>query len=195
MSFHFNYNEKTIIFILLAYTLMKYPFLGILSVIFAYFWIQREKKKIKNLERIKLIQSYKSILPNIYVDLNLFNFIVFIDSKFDFTNYMNKNGEIQEKNVSKLFIEFCNSVDNMCQIIKILKNGKNEYYQNIYIKYFYESLKNFHNLIYILPKDISFDEFNKYQKLLLKLLRLQIKNFSLNIDIPNSNSFIPESFS
>lgn len=195
MSFHFNYNEKTIIFILLAYTLMKYPFLGILSVVFAYFWIQREKKKIKNLERIKLIQSYKSILPNIYVDLNLFNFIVFIDSKFDFTNYMNKNGEIQEKNVSKLFIEFCNSVDNMCQIIKILKNRKNKYYQNIYIKYFYESLKNFHNLIYILPKDISVDDFNKYQKLLLKLLRLQIKNFSLNIDIPNSNSFIPESFS
>jgi hypothetical protein len=195
MSFHFNNNEKTIIFILLAYTLMKYPFLAILSVVFAYLWIQREIKKIKNLERIKLIQNYKSILPNIYVDLNLFNFIVFIDSKFDFTNYMNKNGEIQQKNVSKLFIDFCNSVDNMCQIIKILKNGKNKYYQNIYIKYFYESLKNFHNLIYILPKDISFDDFNKYQKLLLKLLKLQIKNFSLNIDIPNSNSLIPESFS
>lgn len=190
MSFHFNNNEKTIIFILLLYVLMKYPFLGILFIVCAYFWIQREKRKIKHLDKIKMVQSYKSILPNIYVDLNLFNFMVFIDSKFDFTGILlnNGNSQIEEKVIPKSFIEFCNSIDKLCQIIKGRKN------KLMYEKYFYESLKNFHNLVYILPKDISFDDFQKYQKLLLKILRLQIKNFELDIDIPNSKFLIPESF-
>lgn len=176
----FNHNEKIILFMITLYIFLKYPFVGIIIIVILYYVYKKMKKNLEYEKTVKLLGVCKSIVPNIYMDVNLLNFIILMINHFGLT-INNKNGKYvvfdSENRESINFMSFCKNVDRLCATLREMKEASARRHDKNYLKrkkiyeiLFFKTLKSFGEMIYVLPQNMNVSQFTRYQKLLTNIL-------------------------
>jgi hypothetical protein len=189
----FDNNEKTIIIMFLFYTIIQFPCIAVIFafILFFFYYKSSTPKKKEYDKKIELVQTYKIFAPHIYMDLNLLYFVDLVFQNLGLKiEDRNNNFVILDINnrVSSHFQDFLSAVENLCVYIKNYRDSSDKTkIKRDYDRYFFETLKRFHDMVYVLPEFTTMQEFTRYQKLLLQILSLQKKNIGLSPVKENSH--------